>query len=54
VTDWEKYWDEEDEGYRLDLMSDQEIRGLADGYDDGRIDAVIMAYLRLRNIEKEK
>lgn len=48
MTDWEQYYDENDERYRLEDMTDVQILGLADGYDDPRIDAVILAMLELR------
>jgi hypothetical protein len=49
-TDWESFYDQDEERYRLEDMSSQQIRGLADGYDDTRIDAVINEYLRLREL----
>ena len=49
-TDWDSFYDPEQERYRLEDMTSQQVRGLADGYDDGRIDAVIDEYLRLREL----
>ena len=48
---WEQYLFDEDsgqDGYDMDRIPEVVVLGLADGYDDGRIDAVIMAYLELR------
>ncbi len=44
---WAPYQDEED-GYDVAAIPDMTILGLADGYDDPRIDAVIHAYLTCR------
>jgi hypothetical protein len=49
-TNWEDFWDPEEERYRIEDMTDQQVRGLADGYDDGRIDAVINEHLRLKEM----
>lgn len=44
---WEDYY-EEGWGYDVAAMPDQVILGLIDGYDDGRIDAVVLEYLKIR------
>jgi hypothetical protein len=36
--------------YDFTRMPDTTVRGLADGYDDGKIDAVIEEMLRLRSL----
>lgn len=53
MTDWEQYYDPEQERYRFEDMTDVQILGLADGYDDGRIDAVIFEMLKLREAARK-
>jgi hypothetical protein len=35
--------------HMLPHLTDSEIRGLADGYDDGRINTLVQAYVQLRS-----
>ncbi len=45
----ERWWDAMEEGDPMyPGLSDSDIGGLPDSYDDGRIDAVVRGYLALR------
>lgn len=54
MTDWEAFYDQDEERYRFEDMTDVQIMGLGDGYDDGRIDAVIAEFLRLRSRHEDR
>jgi hypothetical protein len=38
----------------LPTISDQQIRAIGDSYDDGRIDTLAEAYIKLRNRERHQ
>jgi hypothetical protein len=42
------------EGYDIERIPDEVIRGLIDGYDDPHIDAVVFELIRLRVAERER
>lgn len=46
---WNEAFDTEDE-YLLPGVTDSDIRGIADGYDDMRINMLVQAYTELRSM----
>jgi hypothetical protein len=53
MRQWEDY-ENEDGGYDLWFMPDQVLLGLADGYDDPRIDAVLYEYVKLKKLTLQR